>query len=71
MERQPWDRRPALMMTGEKGINKMKRYKITAANKNHFESLIKDYRNAGFMLVTFGKRFAELETETEFVVIEY
>lgn len=49
----------------------MKRYKITAANKNHFESLIKDYRNAGFMLVTFGKRFAELETETEFVVIEY
>lgn len=59
------------MMTGEKGINKMKRYEIKAANKNHFESLIKDYRNAGFMLVTFGKRFAELETETEFVVIEY
>ena len=49
----------------------MKRYEIKAANKNHFESLIKDYRNAGFMLVTFGKRFAELETETEFVVIEY
>ena len=49
----------------------MRRYKITAENKNHFESLIKDYRNAGFMLVTFGKRFAELETETEFVVIEY
>lgn len=49
----------------------MKKYKITAANKEHFNSLIKDYRNAGFMLVTFGKRFAELETETEFVVIEY
>ena len=49
----------------------MKRFRITAANKEHFNSLIKDYREAGFMLVTFGKRFAELETESEFVVIEY
>ena len=49
----------------------MRKFKITAANKKHFESLIKDFRNNGFMLVTYGARLAELETETEFVIIEY
>ena len=49
----------------------MKKIKITAANKKHFESLIKDFRSNGFMLVTYGARLAELETETEFVIIEY
>lgn len=49
----------------------MRKYKITATNKKHFESLIKDYRKAGFMIVTFGRRFAELETKEEFVIIEY
>ena len=49
----------------------MRNYRIVAANKEHFESLVKDYREAGFMLVAFGNRFAELETEFEFVSIEY
>ena len=49
----------------------MKKIKITAANKKHFESLIKDFRNNGFMLVTYGSRLAELEKETEFVIIEF
>lgn len=49
----------------------MRRYKITAANRKHFESLIKDYRTAGFMLVTLGNRVAELENNEEFVFIEY
>lgn len=49
----------------------MRKFRITAANKKHFESLIKDFRNKGFMLVTYGARLAELETEAEFVVIEY
>ena len=49
----------------------MKKIKITAANKKHFDSLIKDFRSNGFMLVTYGSRLAELETETEFVIIEY
>ena len=49
----------------------MRKYQITAANKAHFESLIKDYRTAGFMLVTLRNRIAELETEYEFVHIEY
>lgn len=51
--------------------NTMRKFKITAANKKHFDSLILDFRNQGFMLVTYGKRLAELETETEFVIIEY
>lgn len=49
----------------------MRTYKITAENKKHFESLIKVFRSNGFMLITLGNRLAELETETEFVVIEY
>ena len=49
----------------------MTKFKITAANKKHFDSLIRDFRNNGFMLVTYGIRLAELETETEFVIIEY
>ena len=49
----------------------MAKSKIKAANKKHFESLIKDFRNSGFMLVTLWHGFAELETETEFVTIEY
>ena len=51
--------------------NDMRKFKITAANKKHFESLIKDFRSNGFMLVTYGARLAELETEAEFVIIEY
>ena len=51
--------------------NTMRKIKITAANKKHFDSLIRDFRNNGFMLVTYGRRLAELETETEFVIIEY
>ena len=49
----------------------MRKFKITASNKKHFESLIKDFRSNGFMLVTYGARLAELENEKEFVVIEY
>ena len=70
LERQPWDGLPALMMADQKG-KKMRKYRIVAANKEHFESLIKDYRAAGFILVTCGNRFAELETEYEFISIEY
>ena len=49
----------------------MRKFRIKAGNKEHFESLIKDFRNSGFMLVTYGARLAEMETETEFVIIEY
>lgn len=49
----------------------MRKFKITVENKKHFDSLIRDFRNNGFMLVTYSRRLAELETETEFVIIEY
>ena len=49
----------------------MRKFRITAVNKKHFERLIKDFRNNGFMLVTYGARLAELETKKEFVIIEY
>lgn len=49
----------------------MRKFKITVENKKHFDRLIRDFRNNGFMLVTYGRRLAELETETEFVIIEY
>ena len=49
----------------------MRKFKITAANKKHFESLIKDFRSNGLMLVTYGARLAEMENEKEFVIIEY
>ena len=51
--------------------NTMRKINITEKKKKHFDSLIRDFRNNGFMLVTYGRRLAELETETEFVIIEY
>ena len=49
----------------------MKKFRITAGNKEHFNSLIKDFRNDGYMLITYGNRLAELEKEESFVIIEY
>lgn len=49
----------------------MKRYRILAANKEHFDSLIKDYRAEGYMLVTYGYTLAELEKEDAFIIIEF
>ena len=57
--------------TNQQEDKEMRICKITAANKKHFESLIKDYREDGFMLITLGKKFAELENESSLVVIEY
>ena len=49
----------------------MRKFRIKAGNKEHFESLIKDFRNSGFMLVTYGARLAELEKDNEFIIIEF
>lgn len=49
----------------------MRKFRITAANKEHFDSLIKDYRADGYMLVTYGHRLAELEKDNEFIIIEF
>ena len=49
----------------------MRVYRIKAANKKHFDSLIKDYRKDGFMIITYGYFLAELEKRDEFIIIEY
>lgn len=49
----------------------MRRFRITAGNKEHFDSLIKDYRSIGYLLITYGDRLAELEKEDSFITIEY
>ena len=51
----------------------MRKFFIQAANKKHFDSLIKDFRKKGFSIVTYGRRLAELENEktSEFVTIEF
>lgn len=49
----------------------MRTYRITAGNKAHFDSLIKDYREDGWMLISYGDRTAELEKKDGFIIIEY
>lgn len=49
----------------------MKTYRITATSKKHFDSLIKDYRAAGYMIITYAKRLVELEKGDSLIVIEY
>lgn len=49
----------------------MRKFRITAANKEHFDSLIRDYRKDGYMLITYGNRLAELEKEDSFIIIEF
>lgn len=47
----------------------MKKFKIEVEKKEHFKSLIKDFRANGFMLITYGEKVAELENGTEFITI--
>lgn len=49
----------------------MRKFRIIAANKKHFDSLIKDYRADGYMIVTYGHRLAELEKDDTFIIIEF
>lgn len=49
----------------------MKKFRIIAGNKKHFDSLIKDYRADGYMIITYGNRLAELEKEDSFIIIEF
>lgn len=48
----------------------MKTYYCTATNRKHLDSLTRDYRNAGYNIVTYGERLRELEKGDEFVVIK-
>lgn len=43
--------------------------KIQAKNKKELQELIKEYREKGYFLVTYGYTLAELEKGKEFLVI--
>lgn len=49
----------------------MRKFRIIAGNKKHFDSLIKDYREDGYMIITYGYRLVELENEDSLIIIEY
>jgi hypothetical protein len=55
-------------MNTTKGAKDMKH--ITASNKQELEALTKDYRNKGYMIITFSKKLIELENGAEVIVIE-
>ena len=44
--------------------------KITVRTKKEFDATIREHRANGFMIVTYTKRFVEMERGTEFIVIE-
>ena len=44
--------------------------KITVANKRQLNKMVKEYRNNGYMIITFGNTLVELEKGNEMVVIE-
>lgn len=48
----------------------MKEYNCTASNRKHLDSLTRDYRNEGFMIITYTPTFRELEKDDELVIIE-
>lgn len=45
--------------------------KINVKNKKEFEAKVKELRAKGFMIITYTKRFAELENDSEMIAIEY
>lgn len=45
--------------------------KIKAENKRQWNKLIKEYRNKGYMLITYWNTLAELEKGNQIVVIEF
>ena len=48
----------------------MKKDYCTVADKKHLDSLTRDYREAGWFIVTYGKTLRELERGDEFITIE-
>lgn len=45
--------------------------KLVVKNRREWIAKIKEYRNNGYFLITFGNRLAELEKGNELVIIEY
>lgn len=47
----------------------MSKAKIIAANEKHFESLIQDFKDGGFILVMQSNKFAKLKKCNECVTV--
>jgi hypothetical protein len=45
--------------------------KLKVKNKKEFTNIIKKYRDDGYMLITYGKKLAELEKDNEIIIIEF
>ena len=44
--------------------------RINVRNKKEFDAAVKEYRSNGYMIITFGKLFAELEKNNEIIIVE-
>lgn len=44
--------------------------KIKVENKRQLNKMVKEYRNNGYMIITYGYTLAELEKGNELIVIE-
>lgn len=57
---------------GHKESEEMKMTKkIRVENKRQLNKLVKEYRNNGYFLITYGYTLAELEKDNELIVIEF
>lgn len=45
--------------------------KIKVENKRQLNKMVKEYRNNGYMIITFGHTLVELEKGNELVIIEF
>ena len=45
--------------------------KIKVENKRQLNKMVKEYRNKGYFLITYGYTLAELEKDNELIVIEF
>lgn len=45
--------------------------KIKVENRRQLNKMVKEYRNNGYMIITYGYTLAELEKGDELIIIEF